>query len=285
MRSRRQILTGTLGLAAAAALPARARSLGLPIGIQLYTVADELDKDFAGTMRQLAAAGYEDVELAGFHDHSAAALRDMFKAAHLQCRSAHFGIEELDQGLSKVLDDAHTLGLKYIVCAMPRFSDFAAITVDEWKWNADFCNRVGARVAAAGLTFAYHNHNLEFRKVDATTGFDLLIKHSDPRVVKFQLDCGWVATSGLDPADTITRYADRVRLLHLKDLKRGFKRNTDMQIETTTIGAGVMDWGALFAAAKKAGIEGYYVEIEAPFARPVLEMAAASAAYLKAQNI
>lgn len=285
MSSRRQILTGALGLAAATAFPVRVKALGLPIGIQLYTVGDELERDFAGTLRQLAAAGYEDVELAGFHGHTAAALNDMFKAAGLQCRSAHYSVEELGEHLGQVLDDAHTLGLKYIVCAMPFFSDFANITADEWQRNADFCNRVGASVAKAGLRFAYHNHNLEFRKAGDATGLDILMKHSDPNVVKLQLDCGWAATAGLDPAETITRYGDRVRLLHLKDLKPGFKRNTDMQIETTTIGAGVMNWDALFAAAKKAGIKGYYVEIEAPFARPVLEMAAASAAYLKARAL
>ncbi len=283
MNARRQFLQGALGFAVAAALPARAKPLGLPLGIQLYTVGNELQKDFAGTLRQLAAIGYEDVELAGFHGHSAAALRSMFKAAGLQCRSAHYGVDELEQRLDQLLDDARTLELKYIVCAYPRVSEKA--TLDEWKWNADFYNRVGARVAAADLIFAYHNHNLEFREVAGTTGFDVLMKHIDPAVVKVQLDCGWVATAGLNPAEMITRYADRVRLLHLKDLKRGFTRNTDMQIETTAIGEGVMNWRPLFAAAKAASVEGYYVEIEAPFAQPVLEMAAASAAYLRTLNV
>lgn len=284
MASRRQLLRGALGFAAAAAFPAHAKPLGLPLGLQLYTVGDELARDFAGTLRRLAAAGYEDVELAGFHGQAATALRSMFKATGLRCRSAHFGMEELDQGLDQVLADARTLGLTYIVCAMPRFSDFANITTDEWKANADVCNRVGARAKAAGFTFAYHNHNLEFRRAGASTGFDLLMAHTDPALVKVQLDCGWVATSGLNPAEMILRYAGRVRLLHLKDLKRGFTRNTDMRIETTGIGDGVMNWRAIFAAAKTARVEGYYVEIEAPFARPPLEMAAASATYLKALN-
>jgi sugar phosphate isomerase/epimerase len=277
MISRRQVLIGGV----AAAFGAAAKPLGLPIGLQLYSVRDDLGKDFDGTLRRLAAMGYEEVELAGLGGRTAIAVRDALKATGLTCRSAHYNVPELESALDRVIEEANTLGLKYIVCAFPRFADRANITLDEWKWNVDFFNRVGAICKAANIQFAYHNHNLEFRTYNGVTAYDELIRLTDAALVKLEMDCGWVATAGHDPAAYLMKHLGRFRLLHVKDLKAGFAANTDMKIVTTDIGSGTLDWKKIFTAAKAAGVEGYFVELEPPFAAPPLELARRSAAYLR----
>jgi sugar phosphate isomerase/epimerase len=271
---------------AAALLPVPARAADFPIGIQLYSVDADLGRDFAGTLRQLAAMGYSDVELADPMGKTARELRDAFKIANLACRSGHFGVDQLEKDLPRTIAFAQELGLSYIVCPMPRLADMQKPRREEWLWHADFFNRVGAEIKNAGLQFGYHNHNLEFTRYTAggrtRSAYDELIARTDPTLVKLQLDCGWAAAAGLDPAIVLARYPGRFRLLHVKDVKADQEPNTQLKIETTAIGAGVLDWRAIIAAAKAAGVVGYYVELEPPSTPKPLDAARESAAYLAA---
>lgn len=257
--SRRHILS----LAVAAMLPAgpaAAAPLGLPVGIQLYTVGAELGRDFEGTLRRLAKIGYQEVEFAGFYDRTPAALRRALSDAGLRCRSAHYGIDQLEQSLDREIAFASDLGLFDMIVAMPRVSD--PITLDTWKWHADFFNKVGERAKKAGLQFGFHNHNLEFRAYGAVVALDEMIRLTDPSLVKFQLDCGWAASAGADSVRYLAAYPGRFTSLHVKDVSKTLSPNTDMRIETTAVGEGAIDWAPIFRAAGKAGITGYYVEVE-----------------------
>src|SRR5882762_5643081 len=129
--SRRQCMAGAGALAAAPFLGAQARPLDLPTGLQLYSVGGDLSEDFEGTLRRVAAIGYTEVELANFAGRSASALRDAFAAAGLACRSAHYGVSELETNLDKAIAEAKIIGLTTMVCAFPRFADQIDITLDE----------------------------------------------------------------------------------------------------------------------------------------------------------
>lgn len=257
--SRRHILSLALAAALPAA-PAAAAPLGLPVGLQLYTVGAELDRDFEGTLQRVAKIGYQEVEFAGFYGRSPAALRKALSDAGLRCRSAHYGIDQLERSLEKEIAFAGELGLFDMIVAMPRTS--GPITLETWKWHADFFNKVGARTKKAGLQFGFHNHNLEFRTYGAVVALDEMIRLTDPSLVKFQLDCGWAASAGADSARYLATYPGRFTSLHVKDVAKGVAPNTDMKIETATVGAGTLDWAPIFRAAGKAGITGYYVEVE-----------------------
>jgi sugar phosphate isomerase/epimerase len=288
--SRRQFLArGATGVVAAGCLSAGTRRadadpLGLPIGLQLYTVREQIGKDFDGTLKQVAAIGYQEVELYSFFDRKASAIRQSLDSAGLRCVSAHYPAAALETDLGAKIDYAKELGLKFMVCPFPGIADRErlkpqpkgpsfpdSLTLDDWKWNADLFNKVGEQAKKAGLEFAYHNHHLEFRKYDGVTAFDELLRRTDPSFVTFELDCGWVKVAGEDPAAFIAKHSGRIALLHVKDVKAGFAPSTRFgPVPFTEVGSGSIDWKNVFEAAKQAGVKRYYVEQDTT-ERPPLE--------------
>jgi len=285
MLSRRHFLAGSAGLIAAGG--ARADALGQPIGLQLYTVGDAIGRDFDGTLKTVAAIGYRAVEgnlsLAG---RDAKALKAVYDGLGLAWRSAHCGGSDLRDGLGKTIETARAVGLEYLVCAFPQIPAsigdvIKGITLDDWKANAELFNRIGERTHEAGITFAYHNHNIDFRRYDGISGYDALLAATDPKLVKLELDCGWMVSAGLDPVDYLGRYPDRYVMLHVKDLKREHIPNTDLKMASTEVGKGIIDWPRLLAAAAKTSVKGLYVEQEPPFVASSLESVRVSFDYLK----
>jgi sugar phosphate isomerase/epimerase len=283
MRSmtRRQFLARTVAAAGLAGMASRAQAdpLGLPIGLQLYTVREQLAKDFDGTLRQVAAAGYQEVELYSLLGRKAKAVRQSLDDAGLRCVSAHYQLADLRKDLSPKIEDAKELGLKYMVCPFPGIADpkrikaesrnpldqaramVKALTADDWKWNAEVLNKAGEQAKKADLQICYHNHHLEFKKYDDVTALEILLQHADKDLVKIELDCGWVHVAGEDPAAFIAKHEGRVLLLHVKDVKKGSKPTTDFgPVPFTEVGRGAIDWKKVFAAAKKAKVKRYYVE-------------------------
>jgi len=287
--SRREFLkAGAGGLATAVVFGAGLTSagvLGLAPGLQLYTVMDELSKDFDGTLRKVAAIGYKEVEAAGYYDKSAAEFRKSIEGAGLSLPAGHHSLQELLQGLDAKIAFAHELGLKYIVCSFPFVANpgrfhadkyyeeiRAGITLDDWKWNADQFNKVGEKVKKAGMQFAYHNHNLEFRKEKGIIAFDELLRLTDSKLVKMEMDIGWVASAGNDPAVYLEKYPNRFELLHVKDIRPGQPSTEGEGTGSTELGRGTINWKKVFAAVKRASIKHYFVEQEGPFLNmPVME--------------
>jgi len=270
-------------LAPAAALLS-ADPLNKPVGLQLYTISAELAKDFAGTIQQVAAIGYKEVELAPTFGKSAAELRRIFSDNGLACRSAH--MFDFAQTPAQFMDFAKELGVQYVVTSFnpppavaAKFAgpnpDVNAImkglegmTADDYKKSAETANQLGAEAKKRGLVYAYHNHNLEFKKFGGTTVFETLISSTDPETVKFEMDCGWVSAAGYDPVKFLKKYPDRIRLLHIKAFKKGPASITlegDSKPVPTELGRGGLDYRPVFAAAAKAHVEQYYVEQEPPF--------------------
>jgi sugar phosphate isomerase/epimerase len=225
-----------------------ARPLRTPLGLQLYSVRELLPKDFDGTLRKLSAAGYTEVEAAGYYGKSAPDFRHAMDRAGLRCVSTHHSMAELVQRLDTLIEYGDRLGLDYIVCPSPMHRDpteKGPLNLDDWRWAAGVLNRIGEKVKAAGMTFGYHNHRPEFGSEGGVVFFDELLRRTDPKLVVFELDCGWVASAGRNPVDYLSKTPERFPLLHVKDMTKG----ENGQSHSTVMGRGVVDYRPILRAA------------------------------------
>ena len=282
--SRRNFIAQGSAAGAAVALTAslpnvlRADPLGRAPGIQLYTVAASLAEDVPGTLKGLSKIGYKYVETAGFAKLSAKDFRKALDDASLNCPSAHLRFTTADPG--PLFEDAHAVGAHYavssVLIAKPAgdsmgsyLNALSTLTIDDFKKTAELANQIGAKAKQAGLQYAYHNHNFEFKdQGNGQIGYDLLIKETDPELVKFELDCGWIVAAGYNPVDYFEKYPNRYRMMHVKDFLAGAKPTTDLHGESrpkgTELGKGHIDYKPIFAAAGPAGVEYYFSEQEPP---------------------
>ncbi|MCU1297083.1 MAG: sugar phosphate isomerase/epimerase [Acidobacteriaceae bacterium] len=273
-----------------------ANPLGLPLGLQLYSVRAQIAKDYEGTLQQVAAAGYKEVESAGYFGHRAAEVKAAMGKAGLNCVSAHYSLTDLEAHLDDILVFNKAVGVKYIICSSPAFSpsrvkagaDFknvaANINLDDWKWNAEQFNRIGEKVKTEGMQFGYHNHTMEFREEKGVVPFEELLRLTDPKNVTIEMDCGWVAVAGRDPAEYLKRYPTRISLLHVKDFKLNGPATVLNPPPSTELGRGTIDYHRIFAAAKKGNIQHYFVEQE-EFDMPPFEALKVDAEYIRNLNV
>jgi sugar phosphate isomerase/epimerase len=286
--SRRSFLTTAALCAAANAFPSRCLFASEPtplIGVQLYSVRQDLAKDFPGTLKRVAAVGYQEVEAAGFYNHSAADVRSMMADAGLRCISAHYPLTDLIKSTDVTITYAKELGLDYVICSSPWVADptrmanypggswqgiLHSMTLDDWKWNADQFNQLGCKMQEAGIKFGYHNHTPEFRTINGSNGYRVLLEDTDPRCVTLELDCGWAIAAGQDAAKILRSHPGRISMVHLKDLKPAPATTEPDKRISTEIGMGIVNFHELFAAAKASGVRHYFVEQE-NFDTPVFE--------------
>ncbi len=220
-----------------------------------------LPEEFDGTLAKVRGDGYTVVEAAGYYDHTAADFRKAMDAAGLRCVSTHYTLALLEAQLGQLMEYAQTLGLEFIVCSssggMHRDPQAkGAPTLDDWRWIAGEFNRIGEKVKAAGMIFGYHNHSEEFGNEGGVVFFDELMRLTDPALVVFEMDCGWVFTGGRDPAEYLRATPQRFPLLHLKDIVKG----PDGVFHSPLMGRGKIDNRAILRAA--TGLKHYFVEQE-----------------------
>jgi sugar phosphate isomerase/epimerase len=286
--------TGALGLAGligqAAPSVLRAMPLGGPIGIQLYAVKDALQANPAATLRAVRAIGYGEVETAGFGQLSARQFRGLLDDAGLACPSAHLQFDP--RNLGAAFDDAHALGARYAASgslraliqrdAQPGAGSPTGMRLEEARRTAELANRIGEQARRAGLEYAYHNHDFEFADQGAgAIGYDLLLRETDPGLVKFEIDCGWMTLGGRDPREYFARYPNRFPMIHVKDfLPAGAQpRTPDAPAPAgAELGHGMIDYRPILVAAEKAGLKHYFAEQEGPFTR-MSQLDAARQAY------
>lgn len=277
-----------LGLGAAAlAMPSAVFARGVvPLGLQLYTVRADLAKDFDGTIKTLRGYGIRDVQANLTQSGKTSAdQKKLYDSLGVRWKSIHAGGDALRTTLDATIAEAKGVGITNITCSFPLFpQDRATImagpSVDDWKKNADAFNTIGAACKKAGLSFAYHNHNLEFRKIGDVVPFDLLLQQTDPALVQFEMDIGWVIAGGADPIAYLSKYPTRFHSLHIKDLKDQGIPNTNMKMTSAIIGKGIVKWDQVLAAAKKTRVERAFLEIEEPYDPSPLEMVKQSYEYL-----
>lgn len=300
--NRRDFLRGSaVGVALAAAggrvLRMRANPLGLPVGLELYTVRREFMQDPKTTLEQVAAIGYGEVELFTLGKNKPSDLKAMVEAAGLKAPSGHCSADDLKKDTAPLVDSYREAGVQYMICAFPSHHPGSAppsppapgqhfmpnFTEDDYKWMAEAFNQTGEKCKAAGLQFGYHNHNLDFKTFGDKPALDQLMAATDPSLVKLELDCYWVARAGKDPVEYMKRYAGRIPILHIKDMKPGTTPTTDIGKggdAFTEVGRGVINWKSIFEAAPDAGVKHYFVEQDRTDGPP-MESAKISYEYLK----
>ncbi len=261
MQTRREFL-GTLGLGAlGAATLASTRSNGqaselpsrMPIGIQLYTLRSLLERDFDGTLARIAEIGYREVEFAGYYKRTPKEVRAVLKRTGLKAPSAHIPLPASDDDWKRALDAAKIIGHEWAV--VPWLDETQRKGLPQM---ADRLNHLAAMTKAAGLRQAYHNHDFEF--ADAPGGgtlLDLLLTHTDPKLVSFEMDCYWVTKAGHDPLALLAKYPGRFPLLHLKDATAAPERRM------VDVGSGTIDFTAILRADKKY-LKHIFVEHDQP---------------------
>jgi len=274
MATRRDVLRALSTAAAAAALPAwpapSAADRLKRIGMQLYTVRDALKADFDGTLQKVAAIGYKEVEFAGYMGRTPEEVKASLQRAGLSAPAEHVDLEVLEKDWTATVEAAHTVGHEYLVVA---WIDAARRgSVDDYKRIADIFNRIGRQANAVGLRFGYHNHAYEMAPLEGQVPYDVLLQHTDPDLVCFEMDLYWTVDGDKDPLAYFAKYPGRFPLVHVKD------RTASGQM--VDVGAGTIDWTAIFAHRKQAGIKHEFVEHDDP-GDPFASITA-SYAYLRA---
>lgn len=298
-------------MAATAGLTAPPRRRGffashdLPIGLQLYTLGEAPYHDLDGTLQAVAKIGYRTVEGVGFMKRTATELRAALDRAGLSCPSTHVPLQADGSGgpslagdLGPLAADMHRLGVEYVIVpifAVPRRFGVARkgedglaflsragkeMAADDWRRLAAQLNDKGAALKREGLKLGYHNHNVEFTRHGSKTALDLLLGNTEPGLVWFEMDVGWVAAGGADPIPLLRAHPHRFRLMHVKDLKPSTVPNSAFRMDPAVVGSGSLDWRAILPVGYEAGVRYYYVEQEPPFAEPRLEAARADYDYL-----
>jgi sugar phosphate isomerase/epimerase len=266
--------------------------LGIAPGIQLYTTGADLLKDAPATLEQISTIGYVYVE--GFPKETTLSAREFRRAldsARLRMVSVHLPFDSKDMGPH--FEDAHTFGAQWAVSSTLAPDDFAknttaqgqrpleSMNVDDYMHLAEKANRVAALSKANSFQYAYHNHYFEFRDLgNGRIGYDILLEHTDPELVKFEIDCGWMILAGHDPTRYMRSHPGRFRMLHIKDFVKGpvYTGGPNRPVGTE-LGRGRIDYDPIFREAARAGIVYYFVEQEPPFIEGLTPLEAASVDY------
>jgi len=277
MTDRRDFITALGAAALAPALPplassryprTRLRKLDR-IGLQLYTVRHQMEKDFEGTIARVAATGYREVEFAGYFGRSPRDVRTLLDHHGLAAPSSHVSLAP-DQWRA-ALDAAPVVGHRYLVIAW--IPPEQRRTLDDYKGAAERLNRAATEAKAAGLQFAYHNHDFEFQPLDGKLPYDVLLAETDPKLVQLEMDLYWITKGGQDPLAYFERWPGRFPMVHVKD-SAGPPNHRMVEV-----GAGKIEFKKIFAHSDQAGIRHYFVEHDEP-ADPFASIRA-SCEYLK----
>jgi len=255
------------------------------IGIQLYSLRQVINKDVSGVITKVAQYGYKDVETYSYSLKNKyfglepKAFSALLKNHGLVSSSGHYGMDQLLKDgnydeLKTYIDAAGTIGSTYVT--MPYMNADVRSTSDQYKSIADKMNKAGEMCKAAGLKFAYHNHDFEFDKLsDGSVGYDILLKNTDPALVNFELDLYWAVRAGRDPLTLFAEHPGRFVMWHVKDMKKG---DPKMQTE---VGNGSINFSKIFAAAKQSGVKSFFMEQEDNYVPDLFGSVAQSARYIK----
>ena len=227
-----------------------------PLGVQLYTLRSEMEGRVEQTLERVASIGYQEVELvrSQYFGHSPTEIREMLARTGLRAPASHIAPSFETDAWERILDDANEVGHEYVVVASIPLNMRA--NLDDWRRTAEAMTGAGERARAAGLQYAYHNHDFEFIEMDGRVAFDVFCEESDPELVQIELDLYWIIHGGGDPVAFFNRWPGRIPLVHVKD-RTGAGEMAD-------VGAGVIDWAGLFQHIDHAGMKHFLVEHDRP---------------------
>ena len=227
------------------------------IGIQLYAVRQQTQRDLPGTLARLAEIGYREVEFAGYFGRSPEQTRALLTQYKLSAPSTHIGYDQLGANWDRALDEALARGHRYVT--VPWLPE-SARSAEASRRVADEFNRAGEAARRRGLRFAYHNHDFEFVRTGDTRPFDVLLAHTDPQNVSFQLDVYWAVKAGADPLALIRQHPTRFTMLHIKD------SGGPPDHRQVDVGAGTIDFAAILRLdqSQRGVIEHVFIEHDQP---------------------
>lgn len=225
-----------------------------PVGLQLYTVRSLMQRDFAGTLRAVGAAGYREVEFAGYFGRTPREVRLALQAARLAAPAVHVDGTTLVTGFDQVCELSRAVGHQWVVVAW--IPAEMRSSLDDWRRVAVLLNQSAELARRYQLGFAFHNHEYVFQMMDGRLPYDVLLEDTNPGTVKMEMDVYWSVKGGHDPLAYFERWPGRFPMLHVKDLTAA----GDM----VDVGQGIIDWRAIIAQAPRAGIEHYFVEHDEP---------------------
>lgn len=276
------------------------------IGIELYMLGDGVMKDLDGTLGRLAEMGYREIELPNLLGRSAKEIRVAADKAGLTISSIHTPLvrQAMPNSLTLATEPAKLaevlgeLGAQWAVAPLLLLpKDFRTLPgeafpkaigrtvraagADVWKETAQMLNERAHALQSSGVKVGYHNHNLEFAAVGKTTGFDILLAETDPKLVHFEVDMGWVVAGGLDPVRIFDKLKGRVALVHVKDLTKASPVNYEIGMDPADLGTGTMPVRRVLDAAWAAGARHFLVEQEPPFKGTREEAAKVAIDYLR----
>lgn len=239
------------------------KALKSPLGFQVWTIKDQLIKDFPGTLKMMAGLGYKTVEMCsppGYESSGfgplmkmkAPEMKKIVEDCGLKLESTHYGMGELREKLSERIDFAGESGQKQMICSSFWLPKNAKMS--DWMKAVDELNEIGAKTKKAGIQMGFHNHHMEFEKLEGKLIYDALMENFDPDLVKMQFQVA-VISIGYKAATYFNQYPGRFISAHLADW-------SSVTQKQAPIGQGIVDWKELFAAAKKCGVKNYFVEMD-----------------------
>jgi sugar phosphate isomerase/epimerase len=250
-------------------------------GIVSYTYRKSFEKDVAATLDTIKRLGITNIEFSNLFKRTANEIRQMLDERGMRCTSFGVSYDDLVNKTTEVGENAKTLGASFVrVAWIPH--EGTTVNIDIMKKAAEDFNKAGKFLKENyNLTFCYHNHGYEFVPYEKGTYFDYLAANTDPKYVSFELDIVWAFLPGYDPAELIKKYGPRFKLMHMKDVRKGVKGDATGRIATDSnvaLGSGQINIASILKAAKKSGIEHYYIEDES---NAVNAQVPASLTYLK----
>lgn len=246
------------------------------IGLQVYTIRNSLKNDWQAALRQVAAIGYNTLEMGGFYGESADSFKQFLQEIGLKVLAGGGSIGELRSNPDEIIKKALEMGQEYVVCFWPWSDSPEGKTVDDWKRLAADFNGIGEKVKKAGLTFAYHNHDLEFKLTDGKIPYDILLDNTDPALVFMEIDIYWILKGGQAPIPYLKKYPGRFPLWHVKDMDNTAERGF------ACVGEGIVNFPEIFNYAETAGLRHIFVEQDQP--KDEMACARASHDYLRAMR-
>ncbi|MDQ3243708.1 MAG: sugar phosphate isomerase/epimerase [Gemmatimonadota bacterium] len=243
------------------------------IGIQLYTLRQDMERDFDGTLASVAAIGYKEVETAGYFGRSPANVRATLDRLGLSAPAAHIGNPSvLKTNWEKTIENSRIIGHQYLI--VPFIPEEERRTLDDYRRLADLFNAAGETARNAGVRLGYHNHDFEFVPLEGKLPYDVLLERTQPALVAMELDLFWITKGGQDPLAYFDRHRGRFEAVHVKDME------TPPTGKMVAVGHGKIDFSRIFAQREKAGIRHFFVEHDNP-EPPALGSAKTSYDYLR----
>jgi sugar phosphate isomerase/epimerase len=279
MITRRQAMTGLVAASLGSSLLGMRDARKIDVGLELYSLRDDMKRDVPGTLKRVRQMGFDHVEVPGLYGLSAADFRRALDDAGLKATAFVAPYDQLQNNLADVEANLKTLGAR--LALLPWINHRDKFERDDAERAAKDMNAWSKALHGAGYKFAYHVHGYEFQPSAEGTLLDLMVQTTDAEMVKFQLDTFWIVWPGQDCVALMKRYPTRFRILHLKDLRKGVKGDLSGQApvdNSVVLGDGVVPWKQVLDVAREQQVEDYFIEDESTKAAEQIPL---SLAYLR----